>query len=217
MANVEEIGRRIRAARKEMGITQKELAERVKVSASTITRYEKGQFEDVKIPILGAIAKTLSVNPLWLCLQTNQKSLIRPTTMYTTVHYAESGLSAGEPNDIEGINNLSDLKIPDALMGKYRQRDDIILASVNGDSMNRVIPDGSKIAILTGIEKEEIHNDDIVAVFYDGGFTVKRFYSDGNKIILSPDSTNRKFQPIIIARDSDYQVIGKVVLFFAEV
>lgn len=215
--DVKEIGRRIREARKELGITQKELALRIGVAASTITRYERGEFEDIKIPIIGAIAKSLGVNPLWLCLQTNAKGLIRPLMMYTTVHYAEGGLSAGDTNDIEGIKNLPDLKIPDVLMGKYRQRNDILIASVNGDSMNRVIPDGSKIAILTGIDKEEIHNDDIVVVFYNGGFTVKRFYNDGNKIILSPDSTDRKFQPIVIPNNGDFQILGKVVLYFSEV
>lgn len=61
-----EIGNRISLVREEQGLTRKELSEKIHVAASTITRYERGEIGNVKLPVLSAIANALSVNPLWL-------------------------------------------------------------------------------------------------------------------------------------------------------
>lgn len=60
------IGRRITEAREESGLTRKELAERLNLAASTIGRYEHGEIDKVKMPVLNAIALELNVNPMWL-------------------------------------------------------------------------------------------------------------------------------------------------------
>ena len=60
------IGKRIQEARENVGITKKELAERLQVAASTITRYENGDINKIKMPIIESIANVLSVNPMWL-------------------------------------------------------------------------------------------------------------------------------------------------------
>ncbi|WP_051201297.1 helix-turn-helix domain-containing protein [Acidaminococcus intestini] len=62
----EEIGKRITEARENIGITRKELAEKVGVAASTITRYEKGNIENIKLPVIEAISRALRVNPMWV-------------------------------------------------------------------------------------------------------------------------------------------------------
>lgn len=61
-----EIGHRIRRAREDCGLQGKELAARVRVYPSTISRYERGDIKKIKIPIIEAIAKVLRVNPMWL-------------------------------------------------------------------------------------------------------------------------------------------------------
>lgn len=62
----EEIGRRLAQARKKKGMTSKELAERIAVAPSTITRYEKGDIAKIKLPVIEAIARVLGVNPMWV-------------------------------------------------------------------------------------------------------------------------------------------------------
>ena len=69
-----EIGMRISATREDVGITRKELAKRIQVAASTITRYEKGTISKIKIPVIGAIARALNVNPLWIIGESEYKS-----------------------------------------------------------------------------------------------------------------------------------------------
>lgn len=56
------IGFEIQKARKKLGITQKELAEKVGVSAPAIMRYEKGQREPNK-EIIEKIATALNISP----------------------------------------------------------------------------------------------------------------------------------------------------------
>ena len=83
--------------------------------------------------------------------------------------------------------------------------------------MNRIIPDGSLIAVKQYTEFSELCDGDIV-VFQEGaGMAVKRFYNDPrNKIVtFTPDSTSSEFRPINYLYDSmsDVRIIGKVVVY----
>ncbi len=70
-----EIGSRIVAAREDAGLTRKELADKVQVAASTITRYEKGSISKIKIPVIESIASVLGVNPLWIIGKSEYRSV----------------------------------------------------------------------------------------------------------------------------------------------
>ena len=61
-----DLGNRLSIARKQKGVTLKETAEAVDVAASTIQRYEKGQFSKVKMPVIEALADYFEVSPEWL-------------------------------------------------------------------------------------------------------------------------------------------------------
>ena len=69
----QEIGNRIRIAREEKQMTKADLADLVKVAPSTITRYEDGSINKIKIPVIESIAKALNVNPLWITGRENSK------------------------------------------------------------------------------------------------------------------------------------------------
>lgn len=70
-----DIGNRIMKARIRTGLSGKELAEKVGVAASTITRYEKGTIANIKMPVIEAIARALSVNPMWLLGKSEYQSI----------------------------------------------------------------------------------------------------------------------------------------------
>src|SRR3990170_2410359 len=74
MAN--NIGDRIKTARKRVGITQGELAKRVEVSLQTINKYERGH-RTPDAGLLGMIAKELGCDPGWL-LSGEDKIYIAP-------------------------------------------------------------------------------------------------------------------------------------------
>ena len=59
-------GDRIKQARKEAGLTQKELAEKVGVKFSAIHKYESGMVVNLKRETIAALADALNVKPSWL-------------------------------------------------------------------------------------------------------------------------------------------------------
>lgn len=82
--------------------------------------------------------------------------------------------------------------------------------------MNRVIPNGSLIAIHKVNTIYDINDDDIV-VFQDcGDISVKRFYNNKAKrtIIFPPDSYNNSFRPMSDSYNdlANIKIIGKVVV-----
>lgn len=66
-----EIGKRIAQCRKEQDMTISELASKVGLAPSTISRYENGHFARIKLPAIEALAKALGVSPDWLIGYTN--------------------------------------------------------------------------------------------------------------------------------------------------
>lgn len=71
--NNKEIGRRITEARLDLDWTKKQLAEKIRVADSTIKRYEDGDIEKIKMPIIEAISNALNVNPLWVIGKSKDK------------------------------------------------------------------------------------------------------------------------------------------------
>ena len=67
------IGMRIREARDDANMTLKDVGDLIGVSDSTIMRYEKGDIEKIKMPIINSIANALNVNPSWLVLKSDEK------------------------------------------------------------------------------------------------------------------------------------------------
>ncbi len=83
------IGKRIRIAREQAGINKKELAERINVSPSTISRYESGDFDRVKIAILKSIAEATNVNPLWISGESENMDVPKANTYYLNEETAQ--------------------------------------------------------------------------------------------------------------------------------
>lgn len=60
------IGKRIKARRKELGMNAETLAKMLGKDRSTIYRYEKGDIENLPLDILEPIAKALQTSPQYL-------------------------------------------------------------------------------------------------------------------------------------------------------
>lgn len=114
------------------------------------------------------------------------------------------GTTAGGPpilaqENIKGYETIAD--------GTFADIPDFLL-EVKGDSMFEAgINDGDKV----GVRKDAaIHNGDIVVFLIDEESTVKRFYREGDNIILKPANSN--YPNIVIKDDGRYlSPIGKVV------
>ena len=110
------------------------------------------------------------------------------------------------------------VNLPDFLLGKYARNKNIVIMHVNGESMNKVIQNGSTIAVLTGLALENVHDGDIVVAATDRGeYTIKHFIDDkkNSRIILRPDSTDSSFAdlPFSYEEAQSIKIFGKVVIY----
>lgn len=106
-------------------------------------------------------------------------------------------------------------------MGKYVGRNDIIILKVNGESMNKIIPDGSFIVVDPSKNSAADLNDRDIVVFSNGNdYCVKKYIHDKTKqrFIFRPKSTEDMFTDIVVSYDVAYEIklIGKIVKYIVD-
>lgn len=211
----------LRELRKKKQLTQAELAKLTGLTVSAISMYENGNREP-NFETLEVFADFFNVDMNFL-LDKKRASPAAPQDApapaasfeYTLIPV---GISAGQMEDCEALSLLPKISVPDVIMGPYARDPHIVFMRVNGESMNRVIDNGATIAVMTGLERCQIQNGDIVIARYDGaGYTIKRYYDlpEKHQIILTPDSDDPGFLPIPINYESpdDLRIFGRVVMY----
>lgn len=215
---MEYIGSRISEFRKKNKLTQSELGNKIGVKNNTISAYERGAISTDQ-DILFKLARVfdVSIDDFF----PDRNVIKEETSEYFTennYNYFPTYISAGLPNEVDGITEPDKIKISDEIMGKYAGNKDIFITRINGDSMNKVIPHDSLIAVRP-VSPETLKNGDIVVYKYDSEYAVKRFYKQDNKVIFRPDSNNLSFTDLVIDlehNDLDIKIKGKVVLYIVE-
>lgn len=209
MCNLLKIGERIKEARKDLGFTQEQLGSAVGVNKSTIQRYETGQIEKLKLPVIESIAKALFVNPDWITLHSNEKKLSFPPNMelYNPVMHRIpilGHIAAGMP--IFADEHIEGYTYTDLNGGA-----EYFALNVKGDSMNAAnIPDGSLLIVR---RQPEVENGEIAVVRVNNdNATVKRFKQDKNIVMLIPQSYNNEHQVQVYDLKKDkIEIIGKAM------
>ena len=213
------VGQQIRNHRRANKMTQKELGIKIGVKHNTISSYENGTNE-AEQNTLFSIANTLniSINDLfppveYLDETGNDFVKERKEIDYT---YIPTTVSAGQPVNVDGITQCDKISISNTVMGKWSNEKDIFIMRVNGESMNRIIPNASLIAVKP-IELNKLRDGDIVVYSDDYDYAVKRYYRDGDRIIFRPDSNDQSFYDYITSTsNSNLKIHGKVVLYIVE-
>ncbi|MBC2575764.1 LexA family transcriptional regulator [Peptostreptococcus canis] len=209
---------RLNYAMKMKKITQYSLSKRTGINKGSLSSYLSGKYlpKQDKIQI---ISKALNINPEWLMCNSNVIEYHNDNTNCSTNRYSyvENSVSAGIPDIIEANSYLEKIELPDIFLGRYAGRKDIIVMKVNGDSMNRVIPDGSFIILLTNISLNNLSDHDIVVFNYEYNYSMKRFINNkkDRKYIFRPDSFETCFEDIIFDYDNcdGLTIIGKVIMY----
>lgn len=205
----------IRRFRRLRDLSQEDIAKKLGYkSFTTIQKWETGMAEP-PVGKLYELADILRVNIMELLGEETDNNI---TDMpISTYKFVPASVSAGALTNIDSINYMPSVMIPDFMMGRYAGNRNIILMHVNGESMNNVIQNGAVIAVLTNVELSDIHDGDIVVIKNGGDYTVKRFYNDSphQEFVFRPDSNNMAFRDIVFSYDAtdDLYLIGKVVMY----
>lgn len=137
-----------------------------------------------------------------------------------TYRFIPAPISAGAPMMVDALEecDCSIINLPDEIMGRWARRNDVFFVKANGDSMNKIFPDGALLGVKT-ISLHELNDNDIVVFNYDNEYSVKRLKcgSKSNKIIFRPESLDETFTDIVIEEEQreSLQIIGKVVVYVA--
>lgn len=205
----------IRRFRRLRDLSQEDIAKKLGYkSFTTIQKWETGMAEP-PVGKLYELADILRVNIMELLGEEPDDNI---TDMpLSTYKFVPASVSAGALTNIDSINYMPSVMIPDFMMGRYAGNRNIILMHVNGESMNNVIQNGAIIAVLRNIELPDIHDGDIVVIKKGGDYTVKRFYNDKQhqEFVFKPDSSDMAFRDIIFSYENtdDLYLIGKVVMY----
>jgi repressor LexA len=207
------IGERIKKVREQRGVTLLDVANYLGVTEATVQRYESGNIKNLKLDTISKISEFLNVNPAYLMGWKNVQEDVRKESEYT---YLPVNVAAGLPEMVDPIteDDIETISIPDSIMGKWAGKDDIYIMRVNGESMNKIIPNGSLIAVKK-IDVRDLENGDIVVYSNHYEYSVKRFYKLDDRLVFKPCSTDIRFTDYNVPFDSchELKIHGKVVLY----
>lgn len=210
------IGQRIKIKREELGYTQEDIAKELGLNKSTIQRYETGNIQRVKLPIIEAIAKLLKVNPSWLA--------------------GKIDVQEEEPNYFiyDNISPISKQKIPllgEIACGKPIYADEHIECYVEaganihadfclkakGDSMiGARILDGDIVFIR---KQDMVEDGEIAAVIIENEATLKRVYYDKENNLLKLVAENPNIATMVYSGEelNQIHILGKAIAFQSDV
>lgn len=210
----EKVGARLKQARELRNITLEEAGNKIGVHKSTILRWENGETEKFKIPMLETLASLYNVNPAWLMgydvpmERQKEESNVFPVPDIPKKVPVVGKISAGMPilavENIEGYEFAPSSQIKEGYTYFYLR--------VQGDSMNLKFNEGDIVLVQ---KQNFLENDEIGVILVNGDdATVKKYKSENGLVILEPMSTNpENTVQIYNPKNIDIKIIGKVISY----
>ncbi|ANE35697.1 transcriptional regulator, XRE family (peptidase S24 LexA-like domain) [Campylobacter iguaniorum] len=230
-----DLGKKIRIAREEQGLSQAELANMLNITSRTLQNYEYGtSVPDIKI--VQEMAKIFKVKISYFLddnfdvsidvspVVSNQISVVSPSNLKKSqleqikndqiyIRQLSSSVGAGESVDIDGIEIYdTDILVPfSQMLFKVRPKntDRVRCMKVDGYSMVPMLfPDSWVIADVTAT----FAGDGLYIINYCGNFMVKLLQKSPNGV-LHIKSINKDYESYDIEPDDDVNVyiVGKVL------
>jgi len=186
------------------------------VPYTTIKSFIDRDLERASIDSVLKVANTLGVKIEDL-VEENDRAPEKESTFTSSKYvFLPTSISAGLPLTVDGIDHAEKISVPDSIMGKWAGDKDIYMMRINGESMNRIIPHGSIIAIKP-TDCNLLKDGDIVVYSDNHDYSVKRYYKDGERLIFRPDSHDSRFYDYVTSDNNENLVIhGKVVVYIVE-
>lgn len=198
-------GQRMKARRKEIGLSAERIAEILDVHPATIYRYENGEIEKVPGDRLEVIANALQTTPQYLMgWADSQRSLpsnvriLEPMNKIPLV----GRIACGAPI-------LAEENIEDYVDLPRHIRADFALTCKGESMINAGIRSGDVVYIR---KQERVENGQIAAVRVgDDEATLKRFYFDGDSIRLVPENPSCRTKSFFGQDMEQVHVVGLAV------
>lgn len=201
----ENVGKRLKQAREMSHITLEEAGKKVDVHKSTVLRWENGETEKIKLPIIEILANYYNVNPVWLMgydvsMDRNLKTdeLGNPIIEVPLLGVVKAGYNyLAEENWIGTVN----------VNKKLADSEELFALKVKGDSMSPVLIEDDIVIVK---KQEDFENGDIVVAIINGDeATIKKGKKSDNSILLQPLNTN--YEPLIFTNEEIKSIPVKII------
>lgn len=202
-------GQRMKARRKEIGLSAERVAELLGVSPATVYRYENGDIEKVPGDRLEPIAAALQTTPQalmgWEEFQRPFPKNIEPLPQMREWPIL-GAIACGKPLHREFLEET--VLAPDDIKA------DVVFRCVGDSMINARIFDGDAVFVRTGTDVE---NGQIAVVRIGDEYTLKRVYAREDYVELRAENP---MYPAIILRgndlqDDNFEVVGRAVAFLS--
>ena len=201
---MQDFGAKLKKRRKELGITQTELAKMVGMTTSNISRYETGAIKDIQLNMLDKLASALKITPLELLnWDTDFKPVRFSDTKYAYIDVYGT-VPAGTP--IEAVEDIiGEVEIP---VSMFRGGKDFIALKVKGSSMYPRYIEGD--IVVVELTSDFTSGQDVVVYVNGYEATLKKIYkNDDGTITLKP--INPEYMEMTYGPgDEQIQVLGVV-------
>lgn len=204
-------GQRMKARRKEIGLSAERVAEILGVSPATIYRYEKGDIEKVPGDLLAPIAKALQTTPAYL-MGWNAPSHAFPSNIIPLPQMREwpvlGATACGKPLH----RKLSD----ETVLAPNDIKADVVFRCVGDSMINARIFDGDVVFIRT---QPEVENGQIAVVRVGDEYTLKRVYIHEDYVELRAENPMCKAITLRGAElePENFEIVGLAVAFLSAV
>ena len=206
MRNNDEIITIIKSAMKEQDMSLSELARRVGVAKSAVSRY-LNLTREFPLNRSEDFAKALSISTEYLLGFDKSEQHEQPQleTLPVKKIPVVSKVSAGLP--IYSEENLVDYIY--FATNKLNSDKEEFGLKVSGDSMDKIFQDGDIVVV----EKDSVVENGQLGVVMVNGYnaTVKRIRYNGDQIILIPESNNQSHYPQVYGKNDEVKIVGRVV------
>jgi transcriptional regulator with XRE-family HTH domain len=228
--HTERPGDRLRAARKELDMSQTELAEAIGVTQSSVAAYEShGRLPPM--PVLLALEHVLRIDHEWVMEGTGAPfcdvAAPRPVVFvdeqergrlrelegedaYYAVPYLRDPAAAGQglvmEEHVAGYCLVHRRVAP--------KPDSLRCVRISGDSMAPTLTDGSIVAVdVTPVPLRNLQGRIVCSRTADGGVVIKRLRVRGHFLLLFSDNEDqRTFPPLVLdLRETEDPIIGQVI------
>lgn len=215
-----EIGVRLKEARKELGLTQTDIAKRVGVNPSAINQIERGS-TNPSLSTIESVSTAYKINADWLLTGRGEMfvgsgNVISPTHLLVD-HRGMTLEPSGELVEVEiagviaagaPIQQSGDHELIAPLRLSLPNKNQYFALVVHGDSMEPEVRDGDFVLIRR--DAEWFHADNkICAVAIDHEYTLKRLQIDASNKMVILHSLNKEYRPIIVdPLDTELRLTG---------
>lgn len=205
---------RLELLREEKGLSQKDLGELLGIKSQSIGQYEHGK-RDLSTEKLIKFANFYGVTTDYI-LGISSTRLSESADLNNLLHIPVLGkVPAGTP--VLATENIIKYLPISPEMFSIKEEQDLFFLKVVGESMNNIVSNGSYVLIKKQ-DYAETGNIVVAIVNNDNEATLKRYkVIDNQFIMLEPDSSDPKFEPIVVnLKNQNFRIVGKVIGSYKE-